>query len=82
MLSKKHVLISGCNGGIGIEILKLLVKNGAKISISYHKNRDQIDNFLDKNKENTENIQVYQADLTNDNDLDAMLNSCFERSTC
>ena len=75
MLSKKHVLISGCNGGIGIEILKLLVKNGAKISISYHKNRDQIDNFLDKNKENTENIQVYQADLTNDNDLDAMLNS-------
>ena len=75
MLSKKHVLISGCNGGIGIEILKLLVKNGAKISISYHKNRDQIDNFLAENKEDTKNIQVYQADLTNDNDLDAMLNS-------
>ena len=75
MLSKKHVLISGCNGGIGIEILKLLVKNGAKISISYHKNRDQIDNFLAENKEDTKNIQVYQADLTNDNDLDVMLNS-------
>ena len=75
MLSKKHVLISGCNGGIGIEILKLLVKNGAKISISYHKNRDQIDNFLAENKEDAKNIQVYQADLTNDNDLDVMLNS-------
>ena len=75
MLSKKHVLISGCNGGIGIEILKLLVKNNAKISISYHKNRDQIDNFLAENKDYFKNIRVYQADLTNDNDLDAMLNS-------
>jgi len=75
LLSKKHVLISGCNGGIGIEILKLLVKNKAKISASYHKNRNQIDNFLAENKEYAKNIQVYQADLTNDNDLDSMLNS-------
>jgi len=75
LLSKKHVLISGCNGGIGIEILKLLVKNKAKISISYHKNRNQIDNFLAENKEYAKNIQVYQADLTNDNELDVMLKS-------
>jgi len=79
LLSEKHVLISGCNGGIGIEILKLLVKNGAKISMSYHKNRDQIDNFLDENKEYTKNIEVYQADLTNDNDLDTMLNSVLKK---
>ena len=75
MLNKKHVLITGCNGGIGIEILKLLVKNKAKISISYHKNRNQIDHFLAENKEYDKNIQVYQADLTNDNELDTMLNS-------
>ena len=75
MLNKKHVLITGCNGGIGIEILKLLVKNNAKISVSYHKNRNQIDRFLAENKEYGKNIQVYQADLTNDNELDTMLNS-------
>lgn len=75
MLSEKHVLITGCNGGIGIEILRLLVKNKAKISVSYHKNRNQIDDFLVKNKEYAKNIQVYQADLTRDNELDVMLNS-------
>ena len=75
MLSKKHVLITGCNGGIGIGILRLLIKNNAKISISYNKNRSQIDNFLAENKEYTKNIQVYQADLTNDDELNTMLNS-------
>ena len=64
MLSKKHVLISGCNGGIGIEILKLLVKNHAKISISYHKNRDQIDNFLAENKEDAEKLWQISLKLT------------------
>lgn len=75
MLSGKHVFITGCNGGIGIEILRLLVKNKAKISLCYHKNRNQIDDFLAENKEYSKNIHSYQADLTNDNELDILLDT-------
>ena len=45
MTIDKHILITGANGGIGFEVVKLLAEQRANLTLLYHKNSQQLENF-------------------------------------
>lgn len=75
MLNGKSILITGANGGIGNAISNLLLENNAKLILLYHKDRKNIDRLINKNSDKTNSIDVHQVDLTNEKQLESLLNS-------
>ena len=79
MFSGKHILITGANGGIGYAISKLLLKHNAHLILFYHKKRQNIDSLTKNHSDNTQNIEIHQIDLTNEKELDNIINSILKK---
>ena len=45
MIAGKNILITGANGGIGFAVAKLLAEQKANLTLLYHKNYQQLENF-------------------------------------
>lgn len=75
MLSGKRILITGANGGIAYAIADLLLKHNAKVVLFYHKNRQKIDCIINDHSDKVQNIEIYQVDLTNEKEIEHVLNS-------
>ena len=73
MLENRRILITGANGGIGISISEILLKNNANLILLYHKNRDKIDEFLHQNESLKSKIKLYSVDLLDESNLDKIL---------
>ena len=66
-LTNKHVLVTGGSGGIGQSIVKLLHKEGARISLHYNKSEEkafQIRNDLDSSR-----LLLIKGDLAKEADI-------------
>ena len=63
MFSGQKFLITGANGGIGIELSKVFLKNNAKLILLYNENRDQIDNLLTKYPDYSSSVEIYKINL-------------------
>ncbi|MBE7076395.1 MAG: SDR family oxidoreductase [Clostridiales bacterium] len=64
----KTVIISGANGGIGIEIAKTLMQKGYFAVLLYHKNKNEI-------KKLNGNFLAVKCDVTNEQDIENLVNS-------
>ena len=73
MFSGQKFLITGANGGIGIELTKVFLKNNAKLILLYNENRDQIDNLLTKYPDYASSVEIYQINLLHEKDLQNLL---------
>ena len=73
MLENKRILITGANGGIGSAISENLLKNNGNLVLFYHNNRSQIDKILQNNPNFKDSSEVYQVDLSNENNLEKIL---------
>ncbi len=64
LLDNKTALITGCNKGIGKEILELFSKNNANIIACVRKIDDEFNSFVqDLEKKNKINIQMFELDF-------------------
>ena len=60
MTVDKHILITGANGGIGFEVIKLLAKQNAKLTLLYHENSEKIEK-LKSDLEDTCYIEIKKS---------------------
>ena len=78
MTIDKHIIITGANGGIGFEVIKLLAKQNAKLILLYHENSEKIEK-LKSDLGDTCYIEIKKVDLTNEKELDDIMNSILEK---
>lgn len=70
-LAKKNVIITGANGGIGIEIAKQFLKEGSTIILPYRNNRNQIDLLIEQYGE--DRVHAYKLDLNDMTQIDTFV---------
>jgi len=68
-LKDRHILITGSAGSIGSATAKLLVSQGVKVTLHYHKQLIDQSIFTEEEKKN---IFVVQADLTKEEEISSM----------
>ena len=62
MTIDKHILITGANGGIGFEVARLLAEQKAKLTLLYHENQQQLENFSTSGQQ----LEIKKVDLANE----------------
>lgn len=76
LLKDKTAVITGCNRGIGKEILKSFAKNGAKILACVRKIDEDFINLITKiKKETTSDIIPFELDLFNEENITKVASS-------
>ena len=78
-INNKHVVVTGAAGGIGIEIVKQFLGEGAKVTATYHSKKGGLESLVDQNKNM---LALCKADLTKEADVKKLFsyaNSKFER---
>lgn len=63
MIKNKNIVLTGCNNGIGLEILKILIKDGNRI-LCVDTGTDNLRHFL------SENITILQKDVSSEKAVD------------
>ena len=75
MTIDKHILITGANGGIGFEVARLLAEQKAKLTLLYHENQQQLENFSTSGQQ----LEIKKVDLANEKELDKTISSILEK---
>ena len=74
MTIDKHILITGANGGIGFEVARLLAEQKAKLTLLYHENAQQLDNFTTPGQ----SLEIKKVNLANGKEIDKTISSILE----
>ena len=74
MTIDKHILITGSNGGIGFEVARLLAEQKAKLTLLYHENAQQLDNFTTSGQ----SLEIKKVNLVNGKEIDETISSILE----
>ena len=74
MTIDKHILITGSNGGIGFEVARLLAEQKAKLTLFYHENAQQLDNFITPGQ----SLEIKKVNLANGKEIDETISSILE----
>ncbi len=77
MIAGKNILITGANGGIGFAVAKLLAEQKAQLTLLYHKNYQQLENFSTPGQ----SLVKKKVDLANEKELDKTISSILEDYT-
>jgi 3-oxoacyl-[acyl-carrier protein] reductase len=80
-LTNRKILVTGANGGIGISICEILLKNDAHLILFYNKNRDNIDKFLQEHKSLASKIEIFKVDLINTDNLHQTLSQILKNGS-
>lgn len=80
-LDNRRILVTGANGGIGISICEILLKNGAHLILFYHNNRENIDNLIEQNKTQQSKIEIFKVNLHDTNQLHTALSNTLENGS-
>ena len=71
----KNVLVTGSSGTLGEELIKTLSKNNYNVIAHYHTNEIKVQ----KLKEQLPNIEFIKADLTNEEEINKMVDKIIEK---
>jgi len=74
LIAGKNILITGANGGIGFAVAKLLAEQKAQLTLLYHKNYQQLENFSTPGQM----LELRKVDLTNGQEIDKTISSILE----
>jgi 3-oxoacyl-[acyl-carrier protein] reductase len=73
-LREKRVLVTGASGGIGSACARAFVEEGAEVVAHYHQGRERAEALGD--------VQLVQADLTREDDVDRLFSEAGELDVC
>ncbi|KAF7777488.1 hypothetical protein Agabi119p4_3560 [Agaricus bisporus var. burnettii] len=76
-LKDLHVLVTGASGGIGFEISRLFLEQGAKVSAHYNSNHSSLQSLVSEYG-GSNRIQTIQANLTQESEV---IENVFNKST-
>ncbi len=65
MIDGKNIVLTGCNSGIGLEVLKLLVKGNNRI-LAVDKDRENLEKF------DPAKVEIFQIDVSSEQAVDAI----------
>ncbi|KFM20488.1 3-oxoacyl-acyl-carrier-protein reductase FabG [Marine Group I thaumarchaeote SCGC AAA799-D07] len=74
MTIDKHILITGANGGIGFEVARLLAEQKANLTLLYHENQQQLENFSTPGQQ----LEIKKVDLANEKELNNTITSILQ----
>ena len=74
MTIDKHILITGANGGIGFEVARLLAEQKANLTLLYHENQQQLENFSTPGQQ----LEIKKVDLANEKELNDTISPILE----
>ncbi|KAH9053685.1 NAD-P-binding protein [Lactarius vividus] len=74
-LKDVHVLVTGANGGIGLETTRLFLKHGARVTANYRSSNAALAQLITET--NHEHLRMVQADLSHE----AQVQALFSRPT-
>ena len=69
------ILVTGASRGIGREIAKVLAQKGNKVIANYNKSEEQ----AQKLQEESENIEIYKADVSKREDVHGMIQNILKK---
>jgi len=70
----KHILITGANGGIGFGVARLLAEQKANLTLLYHENQQQLENFSTPGQQ----LEIKKVDLANEKELNNTITSILQ----
>ncbi|MHA1904949.1 MAG: SDR family NAD(P)-dependent oxidoreductase [Candidatus Thorarchaeota archaeon] len=65
-LKNKHAFVTGASGGIGLELSKLYLDEGAKITATYNRNPEELNTLLENHQDH---LNIQQLDLRNESSV-------------
>jgi NAD(P)-dependent dehydrogenase (short-subunit alcohol dehydrogenase family) len=65
-LSEKHVIVTGASGGIGLEVTRMLLTEGARVTGTYNRSAKPLD---DVKKDWPEQLRVVKVDQTSEEEV-------------
>ena len=65
-LSERHVIVTGASGGIGFEVTRMLLEEGAHVTGTYHRSSKPLD---DIKKEWSDQLKVVKVDQTSEDEV-------------
>lgn len=68
-MAVKNVVITGASGDIGIKLAETFYNAGHNLILLYNKNKDSINKFIKKNKDDNHKIISLQCDFSIDSDV-------------
>jgi 3-oxoacyl-[acyl-carrier protein] reductase len=77
-LTGKKAIVTGGSGQLGRCIVKALAECGADVAIHYHRNVDKAVELAEEIKLMGRNVGVFQADITNEESINAMRDKVYE----
>ena len=78
-LKNKIILVTGSTSGIGRQIAKQLLENGATVIITYGHNKEMAEETREELKKYEKNIFMIKAELAQENEVDNMFNRIKEK---
>lgn len=75
----KNILITGSNGKIGVAIALQAANQGYNIGLHYHKNSNEIDTLVKQISNIGVKAEVFQADISNENDVIEMFKDFYSK---
>ena len=70
MLKNKIAVVTGANGGIGLEVVRLFIKNNAKVFACVRSNKKAIEKLKSELEDSIKNnIEIIELDFQNENSV-------------
>lgn len=75
---KQTILLTGASGGLGHHIATALAKAGYNLALHYNEGKTKIETLLDELKEFKTQCKSYKADITSEQQVEAMMKNVYE----
>jgi 3-oxoacyl-[acyl-carrier protein] reductase len=78
MFVKKNILITGCSRGIGKSLVEKFLLQGANLICCVRKNSNDFKNFIKKNKNSSNVLQILEFDLKDEEEMKKSIKFIYE----